>query len=241
MARLPRFVLPGYPQHVIQRGNNRQIILYDEEDYWFLWEKLIGAAKKFRCDIHAYVLMPTHFHVLLTPWEEDGIGKMMQHLGRYYVRYFNQRRGRTGTLWEGRYRATLLNPQAFLLACSRYVELNPVRAGLAESPADYDWSSYGFNAEGREDELVTPHPLYRKLGRSREARQDAYRESFAEPLDDALLARIRDATNKAWVLGDDAFCRTLGEHLNRRPTPRPRGGDRRSAAYRRAVATANSP
>jgi putative transposase len=241
MARLPRFVLPGYPQHVIQRGNNRQRILYEEGDYWFIWEKLRAAAEKFRCDIHAYVLMPDHFHLLLTPWQEDGIGKLMQYVGRYYVQYFNRRYERMGTLWEGRYRATLVDPRSYLLPCSRYVELNPVRAGLVAEPADYGWSSYAANAEGQEDGLVTAHPEYRKLGRSHKARQAAYRESFDQPLDDDLLGRIRAATNKAWVLGDDAFCRSVESKLNRRPTPRPRGGDRRSASYRKAAAATSAP
>ena len=240
MARQPRFVLPWHPQHVIQRGNNRQRILFDEADYWFLWEKLKAAAEKFGCDIHSYVLMPNHFHLLLTPWQEDGIGKLMQYAGRYYVQYFNRRYDRTGTLWEGRYRATLLDPKAYLLDCSRYVELNPVRAGLVASPADYDWSSFGANADGRDDGLITPPPQYRKLGRSRKARQDAYRALFDVPLDEALLTKIRESTNKAWVLGDESFCHALEQKLNRRATPRPRGGDRRSEAYRKAAAAAAS-
>jgi putative transposase len=236
MARLPRFVLPGYPQHIIQRGNNRQRILLDEPDYWFLWERLQAAAEKFRCDVHAYALMPTHFHLLITPRQDDGIGKLMQYVGRYYVQYFNHRYDRTGTLWEGRYRATLLDPGAYLLLCSRYVELNAVRAGLVDHPGDYDWSSYGFNATGREDGLVTPHPEYLKLGRSQQAQQSAYRRTFSRPIEEGILTRIRDATNKAWVLGSETFCQDLEGHLNRRATPRPRGGDRRSAAYRRTLA-----
>ena len=241
MARLPRFVLPGYPQHVIQRGNNRQTILLEEPDYWFLWEKLQAAAQKFLCDVHAYVLMPNHFHLLITPRQDDGIGKLMQYVGRYYVQYFNRRYQRTGTLWEGRYRATLLDPGAYLLLCNRYVELNPVRAGYAEKPQDYDWSSYGFNANGRDDGLVTPHPEYQNLGRTHKARQSAYRKTFSHPIDDDMLTRIRDATNKAWVLGSESFCQSVEEALNRRATPRPRGGDRRSAAYRKALAKNTQP
>jgi len=236
MARLPRYVLPGFPQHVIQRGNNRQQILFDEADYWFLWERIQLAADKFGCDVHAYVLMPSHFHLLLTPRQENGIGKLMQYVGRYYVQYFNQRHERTGTLWEGRYRATLLEPGTFLLLCSRYLELNPVRAGFVDDPQSYDWSSYGFNATGREDPLITPHPEYRKLGSSSKARQKAYRKNFSSPIAEEMLTRIRDATNKAWVLGGTSFCRDIEGRLNRRTTPRPRGGDRRSAAYRATLA-----
>ncbi|MGB5736918.1 MAG: transposase [Thiohalocapsa sp.] len=235
MARLPRFILPGYPQHVIQRGNNRQPILRDEEDYWVLWGKLRDAADKFQCDVHAYVLMPNHFHLVLTPWQEEGIGKLMQYTGRYYVQHINSRYGRTGTLWEGRYRATLFDPNAFLLPASRYVELNPVRAGLVASAEDYDWSSYAANATGADDELVKPHPVYNKLGRSLAARLDAYREVFDRPTDDIFVQRLRDATNKAWVFGDEHFCEEIEGKLNRRALPRPRGGDRRSEAYRRAA------
>jgi putative transposase len=222
---------------VIQRGNNRQPILRDEEDYWFLWTKLRDASQKFGCDVHAYALMPNHFHLVLTPWQEDGIGKLMQYTGRYYVQHVNSRYERTGTLWEGRYRATLFDPASFLLPASRYVELNAVRAGLVGSPDAYDWSSYPANALGAEDELVRPHAIYKQLGRSVKARRQAYRDSFESDLDPGFVQQIRDATNKAWVLGDEAFCRQIAGKLNRRPQPRPRGGDRRSEAYRRGAAT----
>jgi putative transposase len=236
MARLPRFILPGYPQHVIQRGNNRMTILHDEDDYWVLWSTLRDAAQRFRCAVHAYVLMPNHFHLLLTPSEGNGIGKLMQYTGRYYVQHANQRYGRTGTLWDGRYRATLLDPETFLLPVSRYIELNPVRAALVGTPDAYDWSSYGANALGADDELVTPHAVYRALGDSDRARQAAYAEGFRVPLSQPLVQRVRDATNKAWVLGEDDFCREVEGKLNRRTRPQPRGGDRRSAAFRRALA-----
>ncbi|MCG6895885.1 MAG: transposase [Thiocapsa sp.] len=235
MARLPRFVLPGYPQHVIQRGNNHARILYAEDDYWFLWEKIGAAADKFQCDLHAYVLMPDHFHLLLTPRLENGVGKLMQYVGRYYVQHFNSRYERTGTLWEGRYRATLLDPRQYLLPVSHYVESNPVRSGLVKSVEEYGWSSYGANARGDDDPLVTPHPEYEHLGRNAKARRTAYAAQAEKTLDAALLTRIRDATNKAWVLGDSTFCAAIEGALNRRALPRPRGGDRRSAAYRRAT------
>ncbi|EXJ13603.1 transposase [Imhoffiella purpurea] len=233
MARLPRFVLPGYPQHVIQRGNNRQQILFEEDDYWFIWEKLGVAAQKFECDIHAYVLMPNHFHLLVTPHVENGIGKLMQYVGRYYVQYFNHRYDRTGTLWEGRYRATLVEPKGYLQAVSHYVEANPVRAGLVGHPSDYGWSSYAANAEGADDELVTPHLEYERLGRSAKARREQYAKSAETPASETRLKEIRDSTNKAWVLGTSAFCSEVEGMLNRRALPRPRGGDRRSEAYRR--------
>ena len=235
MARLPRFVMPGYPQHVIQRGNNRQQILFEEEDYWFIWEKLGVAAEKFQCEIHAYVLMPNHFHLLLTSDLENGIGKLMQYIGRYYVQYFNNRYDRRGTLWEGRYRATLVDPKGYLLAVSHYVEANAVRAGLVAKPSDYAWSSYSSNADGADDALVTPHREYDKLGRSVKARREAYTRQAEKPFDDVMLKKIRDCTNKAWVLGGADFCAEIESLLNRRALPRPRGGDRRSEAYRRSA------
>lgn len=235
MARLPRFVLPGFPQHVIQRGNHHQMILRDEEDYWFLWGRLCDAAAKFDCDIHAYALMPDHFHLLLTPWREDGIGKLMQYTGRYFVPHINHRYQRSGTLWEGRYRATLLDPQALLLPVSRYIETNAVRAAFVERADEYEWSSYAANALGIEDELISPHAVYRALGASDAERQRAYRAQFDAGLSQELIAHIRAYTNKAWVLGDEHFCQAIEDKLNRRARPRPRGGDRRSAAYRRAL------
>ncbi|MFP4061976.1 MAG: transposase [Halochromatium sp.] len=235
MARLPRFVLPGFPQHVIQRGTHHQRILRDEEDYWFLWGRLCDAAAKFDCDIHAYVLMPNHFHLLLTPWRDDGIGKLMQYTGRYFVQYFNHRYGRAGTLWEGRYRATLLDPETLLLPVSRYIESNPVRAAFVEQADDYDWSSHAANALGIEDELTTPHPVYRALGDTAADRQQSYRARFDAGLSQALIEQIRAATNKAWVLGDERFCQAIKHRLNRRARPLARGGDRRSAAYRRTL------
>ena len=160
----------------------------------------------------------------------------MQYIGRYYVQYFNRRYERTGTLWEGRYRATLLDPATFLLLCSRYIELNAVRAGFVDEPQAYGWSSYGFNASGRDDGLVRPHPEYQKLGNSPKARHSAYRKAFSQPIDEGTLTHIRDATNKAWVLGSEAFCQQIAGSLNRRASPSPKGGDRRSASYRAAHA-----
>lgn len=241
MARLPRFILPGYPQHIIQRGNNRQQILFDEEDYWFIWERLLAAAERFQCAIHAYVLMPNHFHLLLTSQLDNGIGKLMQYVGRYYVHYFNTKYGHTGTLWEGRYRATLVEPRRYLLAVAHYIEANPVRAGLVEHPGDYDWSSYGYHAKGVEDPLVSPHREYERLGRSLKARRELYAAQAEEPLPAELIQAIRERTHKAWVLGGPDFCQEIEGLLNRRALPRPRGGDRRSAAYRQTRGIFPSP
>ena len=233
MARLPRFVLPGQPQHVIQRGNNRDIIFITDEDYDFYLETLGEACKRHQCDLHTYVLMTNHVHLLLTPHTEDGIGKVMQSLGRTYVQYFNDSYQRTGTLWEGRYKATLLDSEAYLLTCYRYIEMNPVRAGMVEHPSEYPWSSYRYNALGEEDKLLTAHALYRRLGRNEDERHKAYRQLFRHRLAEKTLEEIRKATNKAWVLGNDHFQQRVEKLTERQTSPKSRGGDRKSKAYQR--------
>ena len=157
MARLPRLVIPGQPQHVIVRGNNRSEIFCVEADYRFYLEKLKLACEKHGCQVHAYILMTNHVHLLITPLEASSLSKTLQTLGRYYVQYFNYRYRRTGTLWEGRYKAALIDSDAYLLTCMRYIELNPVRAGMVADPSEYPWSSYPFNALGQPNDLVTPY------------------------------------------------------------------------------------
>lgn len=232
MARLPRFVLPGHPQHVIVRGNNRSPLFCADEDYHFYLDKLREAASKHQCDIHAYVLMTNHVHLLMTPHSEAGISKMIQMLGRYYVQYFNYTYRRSGTLWEGRYKASLIDSDSYALTCYRYIELNPVRAGMVAHPADYPWSSYRNNALGEPDGILSPHSLYLGLGDTAENRQAAYRALFEAHLDEATLGEVRDSINKAWVLGSDHFKSQVAEQLNRRASPLAKGGDRKSKTYR---------
>ena len=167
MARQPRFVLIGQPQHIIIRGNNRQSIFYAESDYELYLETLKKAAQKHDCEIHAYVLMTNHVHLLMTPHKPDGISKLIQMIGRYYVQYFNFTYERTGTLWEGRYKATLIDSEQYLLTCYRYIELNPVRAKMVGAPEEYPWSSYHANGLGKQNELISPHATYRALGENR--------------------------------------------------------------------------
>ena len=236
MARLPRFVIPGQPQHVIVRGNNRIPIFCADEDYRFYLEKLKQACDKHQCDVHAYVLMTNHVHLLITPHTEQGIGKVMQMLGRYYVQYFNHAYQRTGTLWEGRYKATLIDSEQYLLTCYRYIELNPVRAeGMVDHPSEYPWSSYRFNALGQADDLVAPHHEYQRLGKDETERQAAYRALFKTHISERTLTDIREATNKSWVLGSSYFKEQIEQQLNRRVTPSARGGDRKSEAYRKSI------
>lgn len=233
MARLPRFIIPGQPQHVIVRGNNCEPIFYQDQDYHFYLKKLKQACDKHQCDVHAYVLMTNHVHLLITPHTEQGIGKTLQMLGRYYVQYFNHSYQRTGSLWEGRYKATLIDSESYLLTCYRYIELNPVRAeGMADHPSKYPWSSYRFNALGGEDVIVVPHAEYLSLGQTAEERQAAYRALFKSHISEKTLEEIRQATNKAWVLGSSYFKEKIAKQLNRPAIPASKGGDRKSAAYR---------
>jgi putative transposase len=228
MARLPRFDIPGQPQHVIQRGNNRSVVFVGEEDYEFYLKKLGDACQKFQCDLHAYVLMTNHVHLLMTPHLKGGIGKVMQLLGRYYVQYFNRQYNRTGTLWEGRYKATLMDSEQYLLTCSRYIELNPVRSDMVAHPAEYPWSSYPINALGLKSSLIKAHNLYTALGTDADKRQSAYRALFEHQVADRTIEEIRVATNKAWVLGDERFLQQIEDLSKRQVQPKPRGGDRRS-------------
>lgn len=233
MGRLPRPDLAGQAQHVIQRGNNREAIFCRESDYRCYLEKLAVAVERYGCDVHAYVLMTNHVHLLMTPVEKGAISKAMQSLGRQYVRYFNHIYRRTGTLWEGRFRSTVIDSEAYLLTCMRYIELNPVRAAMVAHPAEYPWSSYQGNALGAADTLLRPHQEYRALGRAGEDRRSAYRELFEHQIDSVTIETLREATNKAWVLGDDRFCADIERKLNRRVSPKPRGGDHRSEEFRR--------
>jgi putative transposase len=232
MARLPRFVLIGQPQHVIVRGNNKEPIFYREEDYQFYLEKLKSACEKHDCELHAYVLMTNHIHLLITPNKINGLSKVMQMIGRYYVQYFNVTNKRTGTLWEGRYKATLIDSEVYALTCYRYIELNPVRANMVEQPSDYPWSSYHSNALGKENELITPHYLYKKLGLSDKQRQKTYQGLFNSHIDEKTLSDIRESTNKSWVLGSENFKALIEKKLERSCSPKPKGGDRRSDEYR---------
>jgi putative transposase len=232
MARLPRYAVPGQPQHVIQRGNNRAVLFAAAPDYQFFRDCLQGACEHHGCQVHAYVFMTNHVHLLMTPQTGGGIGKVMQSVGRRYVQYFNFTYGRTGTLWEGRYKATLIDTERYLLTCYRYIELNPVRAGLVAAPGEYSWSSYGANALGRYDPLVTMHNQYLGLGADPNTRQAAYRALFQTAIDGLTLRAIRDATNTGWALGNDRFRDEITQLLKRRARPLPKGGDRRSRANR---------
>lgn len=226
MPRQPRYFLPGFPQHVIQRGNNRQPTFRSNEDFVFYKRHLIECARDHHCKIHAYVLMTNHVHLVVTPETATGISKLMQALGRRYVYYFNKAYGRTGTLWEGRYKACLVDTDGYLISCCRYVELNPVRAGIVTNPSNYSHSSYRHNAGLGTDSLITPHELYLALGSNSKKRQAAYRKLFEHELKGTVVDKVRAATNSCLVLGNDEFCDFMTQILGRpvrkkRPGPPP--------------------
>jgi putative transposase len=205
MSRLPRYFVAGLPLHVVQRGNNRTITFRDADDFAFYRACLFHTSQRCGVRIHAYVLMTNHVHVLATPDDRSSMPAMMQSVGRVYVRYYNDRHARTGTLWEGRYRATLVDDETYVLACMRYIELNPVRAGIVRQPLSYAWSSHAANGYGKHDELVSQHALFRALGGSTALRRAAYRAMFDSDVPDDELHAIRDATQHGWALGDDVF------------------------------------
>jgi putative transposase len=216
MARLPRLTLPGYPHHVIQRGNNRQPIFATSADRQVLLDLLFDNAKKFEVAIHAYVLMGNHFHLLATPQTLDGLPLMMQAVGRRYVRYFNDTQQRSGTLWEGRYKSTLIQAERYLLACMAYIDLNPVRAGLVAHPRDYPWSSFGHYTGQRIDRLITPHALFWELGNTPFAREAAYAQLVLSGISVVQQAALTDAALQGWALGEPDFVADLQKRTARR-------------------------
>jgi putative transposase len=201
------------PVHVVQRGNNRQDIFVKENDWSVYMEWLQEAAERYGCAIHAFVMMKNHVHLLLTPDSKDGVSRMMQYIGRRYVPYFNHAYGRSGTLWEGRYKASLIESDSYLLACMRYIEMNPVRAKIVKSPADYPWSSFMVNAYGRKNQLVTPHGGYLALGGNDKSRRKAYRELFRQSPASEEVDRIRAAWQTGTPLGGERFRKSVERTL----------------------------
>jgi putative transposase len=216
MARLPRLTVPGYPHHIIQRGNNRQPIFADRADYELLLGLIDEHARKQQVAIHAYVLMSNHFHLLATPETAAGIPQMMQAIGRRYVRNYNLRHARSGTLWEGRYRSTLIQAERYLLACMVYIDLNPVRAGMVADPAEYAWSSHQHYIGRRADRLVTPHALYWELGNTPFARDQAYAELVRAGLSRAQEQALTDSALRGWALGEANYVAELQRRTERR-------------------------
>jgi len=211
MPRKPRMYLQGIPCHIIQRGNNRNPCFFTEHDYRFYLYQLGDACLRYEVQLHAYVLMTNHSHLLMTPSDEFGISKVMQSLGRRYVQYINKTYCRTGTLWEGRHKSHVIQADNYLLACYRYIELNPVRAAMTQHPADYVWSSYRANAQGERNSYLTAHRLYLGLGTTAESREKRYRTLFATELDENLVHDIRTAARFSTPLGNTSFVEQI-EH-----------------------------
>lgn len=230
MARLPRYFVQGVPLHIILRGNNREPIFGNDEDCQFFKESLSDAAKRHGLAIHAYVFMTNHIHLLASPGSPESVPKTMQSVGRRYVQYFNFHYKRTGTLWEGRYRATVVDAEDYLFECMRYIELNPVRARMVTRPCDFHWSSYRANAEGGNDPLLSPHGLYLSLASEETERRAAYRELVKAPLDAQTLEEIRDCTNKGWALGCGHFQEKIERLAERRAARLPKGRPKRESA-----------
>lgn len=223
MARLPRLVIPNQPHHVIQRGNDRQVIFRAAEDYQRFLAWLKESAREFRVAIHAYVLMPNHVHLLASPATERGLAQMMQRVGRFYVPWFNQKYERSGSLFQGRFKTSLIDSERYFLLCSRYIELNPVRAQLAGTPDEYAWSSYAHHAGLQSDALITDHPLYWALGNTPFQREAAYIELAEAALTADELGKINQAVLKGWPLGSDAFKTDLQHKAKRQVLPSKRG------------------
>ena len=228
MPRRKRLNLTDVPQHVIQRGNNRQATFFAEEDYCFYLDCLVDAARKYGCQIYAYVLMTNHVHLLASTRQPYALSRMMQHLGRRFVQYINHVYRRSGTLWEGRFKASLVDTETYFLRCSRYIECNPVRARMVVDPADYRWSSYRAHALGMPDKLIAVHEQYERLGKTNDERELAYRNLFRSGLDSSELGEIRNTVNRGWPLGSERFKDEIERALACAVRPPKRGRPTRS-------------
>jgi REP-associated tyrosine transposase len=230
MPRRSRLQAAGVPVHIIQRGNNRQACFFADEDYLFFLDCLARLAKRFRCALHAYVLMTNHFHLLLSSEFAVGPSLLMKFLGQRYVQYVNRAYKRSGSLWEGRFRSSLVQTERYVLGCYRYIEMNPVRANMVKHPVEYRWSSYAANGEGKPLSWITPHGEYLALGLDDGARRAAYRALFDTELDRELLREIRVSTHGGYAIGNNRFREDIESALKQRATPR--GPGRQAAAIR---------
>ena len=216
MARRERLRVTGLPVHIIQRGINRQACFYAEADNQFFLHHLSDLAKRFQCEVHAYVLMTNHVHLLLTPYLARGPSLLMKLLGQRYVQYINKTYRRSGTLWDGRFRSSFIQDSRYVLACYRYIELNPVRPNMVKHPVDYPWSSYAANTEGKPVAWLTPHGEYLALGSDDEKRRSAYRGLFDSELDQQVLREIRLSTHGGYAIGSGRFREEIETALKQR-------------------------
>ena len=223
MSRRPRVLLADYPLHIVQRGINREPCFFTDEDYYCYLHWLEESARACGCAIHAYALMTNHVHLLLTPKEDGAPSRLMQSLGRRYVQYANRFYRRTGSLWEGRYKSSVVQAEGYLLACQRYIELNPVRAGMVADPGQYRWSSYRANGLGGTDVRLSPHERYCALGGEDRERQAAYRALFRPELDAEAVDDIRKALQLGMPVGSERFAEMICGRLGIRHNAGKRG------------------
>jgi putative transposase len=223
MARQPRLTLPHHPHHIIWRGNNRQAIFADAQDQRLMLALLLEASRQHKVAIHSYVLMTNHLHLLATPTEEPALSLMMQQIGRSYVRLFNQRQSRTGTLFEGRYKSAVVQTERYLLACMVYIDLNPVRAGMVSEPQQYPWSSFSHYAGLQTDPLVTPHPHFWSLGNTPFAREAAYGDLVRAGLSGADERALTHSAQRGGVLAQDDYLAELEKTTQKRLRPGVKG------------------
>ncbi len=209
-------MVPGVAVHVIQRGNNRNACFASDEDRRFYLFHLARMLPRAGCLLHAYCLMTNHVHLLLTAQSAGGCALLMKSTGELYARYFNKTHQRSGYLWEGRFKSCLVQSETYVLSCYRYIDLNPVRAGLVRRADEYVWSSYRFNALGEASALLSPHEEYLRLGGTSAERQAMYRELIAEVQGPHTVEEIRNATNGGYVLGSTAFRTALARLFGRR-------------------------
>lgn len=221
MPRPARLDVPGIPVHVVQRGVNRAACFFGDVDRRYYLKLLAKFALTRECAVHAYVLMTNHVHLLLTPARKGAVAALMQDLGRSYVRTINAVHGRTGTLWEGRFKSSAVDTERYFLTCQRYIELNPVRAGMADVPGQYPWSSHVHYARGDTKPFITEHECFLGLGSTSEERREGYRQLFLQSMNHAELKAIRTAANSCSALGSESFLERLGALTGRRVgTPR---------------------
>ena len=228
MPRPQRFQVAGVPQHVVQRGVNRQAVFFADRDRPFFLKILAESASRYGMQVHAYCLMTNHIHLLVTPMTQDALSHAMRRLGSLHAAFVNKQYGRTGSLWGGRFHSCLVDTERYFLVCQRYIELNPVRAGMVATAADYHWSSYRYNGLGESSQLITPHDTYTGLGETGRRRRAAYRALFDEVMGIEELQSIRDSLQQNHVLGSDRFKWRMETALARKLRTGKRGRPRKA-------------
>jgi putative transposase len=236
MPRKPRFYLPGVPVHIVHRGHSRSAVFFEDQDYSTYAYWLRKAAEKYKLSVHAFVLMTNHVHLLVTAQLGKDVSLFMQYIGRRYVPYMNYKYGKSGSIWEGRYKASLVQEETYFLSVMRYIELNPVRAAMVESPSHYRWSSFCHNAGIRDLKLIEYHAVYESLGVDKMSRAKAYKELFSGHLDKASMKKIADAWLTGTPLGNDYFRQMIEEALARKI-----GQDRRGRPNKDVLKRALTP